>query len=371
MWYMDSEKNISTLRVESGTIVKIVLVCSILWLAFFLRDIVFVILMAVVFASAVEPSTRWFIRYKIPRIIAVLLIYTCLVLLFLGMFYFLIIPLLGDIQTFVSALPRYLGSFSEPHVAVVADPVTGASTDLVSRSRTAVEGLIGNLPISDIVTQITATLNVLSKNAFSTASTILGGALSFFLIFVLSFYLSVQQDGVTSFLKTVTPSKHRKYVIDLWTRSEKKIGLWMQGQLLLGVIVAVLVYLGLTLLGVKHALLLAFLAGIFEIIPLFGPIFSAIPAVSLAFVDNGLPLAVVVTGLYLIIQQFENQLIYPLVVKKVVGVHPIISIVALVIGAKLAGFLGLLLAVPVAAILMEFFNDLEKDRILDEQKGKK
>jgi predicted PurR-regulated permease PerM len=204
----------------------------------------------------------------------------------------------------------------------------------------------------------------------STATAILGGVLSLVLTIVLSFYLSVQQDGITNFLKTVTPTKHRKYVIGLWNRAEKKIGLWMQGQLLLGVIVAVLVYLGLTLLGVKHALLLGFLAGIFELIPLFGPILSAIPGIAIAFVDSGFTLAVVVMGLYLIIQQFESQLIYPLVVKKVVGVPPIISIVALVVGAKLAGFIGLLLSVPVAAILMEFFNDLEKDRIMEEGGGK-
>src|SRR6185295_13630846 len=136
------------------------------------------------------------------------------------------------------------------------------------------------------------------------------GVLSLVLVVVLSFYLSVQQDGITNFLKTVTPSKHRKYVIALWNRAEKKIGLWMQGQLLLGVIVAVLVYLGLTLLGVKHALLLGCLSGIFELIPLFGPILSSIPGIVIAFSDSGFTLALIVAGLYLIIQQFESQLIY-------------------------------------------------------------
>ena len=137
----------------------------------------------------------------------------------------------------------------------------------------------------------------------------------------------------------------------------------MQGQLLLAVIVAVLVFLGLTMLGVENALLLAFLAGIFEIIPLFGPILSAIPAIFIAFLDGGLSLVLLVIGLYIIIQQFENHLLYPLVVKKVVGVPPIISILALVIGAKLAGFLGILLSVPLATALIELLSDLEKRKI--------
>ena len=84
------------------------------------------------------------------------------------------------------------------------------------------------------------------------------------------------------------------------------------------------------------------------------------PAVLVAFIDGGVTQALLVSGVFLIIQQFESQLIYPLVVKKVVGVPPIISIIALVIGGKLAGFLGILLSVPLAAIVMEFLNDLEK-----------
>ena len=139
----------------------------------------------------------------------------------------------------------------------------------------------------------------------------------------------------------------------------------MQGQIVLAVIVAMLVFLGLTLLQVPHAILLAIVAGLFEIIPLFGPILAAIPAVLIAFLSGGVPLVLLVVGLYLIIQQFENQLIYPLVVKKVIGVPPIISILAIVVGGKLAGFLGIVLSVPIATVLMELYSDKEKERFLE------
>ncbi|MCI5108633.1 MAG: AI-2E family transporter, partial [Candidatus Pacebacteria bacterium] len=143
-------------------------------------------------------------------------------------------------------------------------------------------------------------------------------------------------------------------------RAEKKIGLWFQGQLLLVVIIAILTYLGLTLIGIEHSLLLAVLAGMFELIPLFGPILAGIPAVAIAFLTGGVTKALIVIALYLIIQQFENQLIYPLVVKKVVGVPAIIVILALIAGGTLAGFLGIILSVPIAAVLMELFVDLQK-----------
>lgn len=190
-----------------------------------------------------------------------------------------------------------------------------------------------------------------------------GGFLSFVLIIVLSFYLAVQDHGIANFLSVITPIKNRPYILDLWKRSEEKIGLWMQGQLLLVVIVAVLVYLGLTLVGVKHALPLAVLAGLFEIIPVFGPILASIPALALSFIDGGTSTALLVGGLYFIIQQFENQLIYPLVVKKVVGLPPVVVIIALVAGGQLAGFLGIILSVPLAAIGMEILNDYQKENV--------
>jgi predicted PurR-regulated permease PerM len=137
----------------------------------------------------------------------------------------------------------------------------------------------------------------------------------------------------------------------------------MQGQLVLAVIIGMLVYLGLLIIGVPNALLLATLAAILEIIPLFGPILASIPAIMIAFVTGGMPLALVVIGLYIIIHQFENQLIYPLVVKKVIGVSPVVSILALTAGWELAGFIGMILSVPIASAVIEFFNDFEKDKI--------
>jgi predicted PurR-regulated permease PerM len=127
-------------------------------------------------------------------------------------------------------------------------------------------------------------------------------------------------------------------------------------------LVGVLVYLGLFLLGVPYALLLAVLAAVFELIPLFGPILAAIPAILIAFVDGGIILAVLVIGLYVVIQQFESQVVYPLLVRKMVGISPIVVIIALIAGFQLAGFLGILLSAPVAAVIVELFKDYERKK---------
>lgn len=348
-----SEKIIS---VSSGTILKAVLIVLSFAALYYLRDILLVLVLAIVIASSIEPGTRWFLKRGVPRILAVLLIYSVAVTILVLMFYFLFLPLLNQSATFLSSLPEYLGELQ------VWNPLQ--NNPLLS-SNSAIQGFSENFSLGQIVGQTEGIIGNLSNGFFSTASTVFGGVLSFVLVVVLSFYLSVESEGVTNFLRIVIPAKNEDYIIDLWKRSQHKIGLWMQGQIVLAIIVAILVFLGLTLLRVENALLLAVLAGMFEIIPLFGPILAAIPAVTLALITNGMASALTVVGLYVIIQQFENQLIYPLVVRKIVGVPPIISILALIIGGKLAGFVGLIVSVPLATMIMEFLNDIEKDKNLN------
>lgn len=341
-----------SISISLGTIIKFVLVVLFFGLIFVLKDIILVLLMSIVIASAVEPGTQWFVRRKIPRLFAVIAIYIAFAICFAGIIYFLFLPLLSESSDFLRNFPTYFNAVT------ISDTLNSGFFGSGSLSN-----FTNTIDLENVVSQINHVAGSVTSNAFGTVASFFGGVMSFFLIVVLSFYLAVEEDGVGKFLKAVTTLKHEKYVVSLWKRSQRKIGLWMQGQLVLAVIVGMLVYLGLLIINVPNALLLAFLAAAFEIIPLFGPILASIPAISIAFVTGGVPLALIVIGLYIIIQQFENQLIYPLVVKKVVGVSPIVSIVALAIGWQLAGLTGLILSVPIAAVIIELFNDFEKDKI--------
>ena len=196
---------------------------------------------------------------------------------------------------------------------------------------------------------------------FRATASIFGGAFSLVLIVILSFYLSVQEKGIEKFIRLTSPLRYEKYVLDVWQRSKKKLGGWVKAQLLLGVLVGVLVFLGLTILGVKYALMLAVLAAIFEVIPIFGPVLAAIPAILIAFLQSPM-LALAALILYVIVQQFENHLIYPTVMKKATGVPPLIIILAILVGGKLGGIFGILLAVPLTVILMELLTDWAKKK---------
>ena len=342
------------ISISSGTIIRTIAIITLFGFLFILKNIVLVLLLSIVVASAVEPGTQWFVRRKVPRLFAVILIYLSTAVFLVVTVFFILLPLLSESSNFLKNFPTYFNA------TVVSNTI--ANNDFLS-SQPLVAGLTNSLNIDQLVGQINSIITSISSNAFGTVTTIFGGLLSFFLTIVLSFYLAVEEDGVGKFLKAITTIRHEKYVIALWNRSQKKIGLWMQGQLVLAIIIGMLVYLGLLIINVPNALLLATLAAAFEIIPLFGPILASIPAIMISFVSGGLPLALIVIGLYVIVHQFENQLIYPLVVKKVVGVSPIVSIVALATGFQLAGILGLILSVPIATIIIEFFNDFEKDKV--------
>lgn len=339
------------IQITSGTVVKILVIMALAYLAFVLRNLLLIILTSVVIASAIEPATRWFTKRKIPRPLAVIVMYLSLFIVIAGVTTVILPPLAQDIKSLISTIPQYVDNVD----LIDLEKIPGLS--LVLNQFTA------SFSSGELIQQVGGYTGQATFGFFQTAGTIFGSIFSFILIIVISFYLAVQDDGVSSFLRIVTPIKHEKYIIDLWKRSQRKIGLWMQGQLLLGVIVGVLTYLGLSILGVDNALLLALIAAVFELIPIFGAILSAIPAVGVALIQDGFSLALIVMGLYLIIQQFENHLIYPLVVKKIVGIPSLLAILALIVGAQLAGFLGVIISVPIAAALMEYLADIEKGKI--------
>jgi predicted PurR-regulated permease PerM len=331
-----------------GTLFKVFFALIIFYLMYTLRDLLLVLLTSVILASAIEPMTKFFTKRRVPRVISVLIIYVAMIGLFVGIFSAFFPALIQDTRNILNTLPEYVTEIQE------SDRFAG-----VPELSDIIKNLQESLDQGEIISAISGAGGT-TAGFFAAFGGVFGGILSALLILVFSFYLSVQENGVDNLIRIIVPVRSEKYVIGLWHRSQKKIGLWMQGQLLLSVIIAVLTYLGLSILGVENALVLALIAGVFELIPVFGPILAAIPAVGFALLQGGLSLGLIVAGLYIIIQQFESQLIHPLVVKKIVGIPALIAILALLVGAQIAGFLGVLISVPVTAAIMEYINDVEK-----------
>lgn len=332
------------------------LVLAIGYALFLIGDLVLVLITSVVIASAIEPVAIWAKKKNIPRLPAVISVYVLSALGLVALFYYLVMPLASEVSGLIRTLTIYFNSISD-----------GGLLSEMFKTQNVFGGFDTPAIVKELSTQLNSLTSFLSQGIFSSLSFIFGGIFNFILILVLSFYLVAQEDGIVKFLKTIVPLKHEEYAVGLWRRSQRKIGLWMQGQLVSSALVMVLVYIGLLIVGVPNALLLAVLAGAFELIP-FGSIFAAIPAVFLAYISGGMTIALVVVGIYVVVQQFQGHIIYPMVMKKVVGVSPMISITALVIGGMLAGLLGILIAVPVAAAVMEFVSDLEARKVAQASK---
>lgn len=331
------------IEIKTGTILKVALIILGLVFLYLIRDVVAIFLFSVVVASAVEPGAAWFNRHRIPWILSVLLVYVISFVILAILFSFIIPPLFNELTSFSSSIPKLINDIAAPGTLLEMIPFD------ISKA------LADN--IQTFILELKSAIGDIAGGFFQATSSIFGGALSFALIIVVSFYLSVQEKGIENFFRVIVPKEYEEYVVSLWLRSRKKIGGWLQGQILLGVIIGVLVYLGLTILRVKLALSLAILSAIFELIPYFGPVLAAIPAILIAFFQKPV-LGFYVLIFFIIIQQFENHLIYPVVIRKAIGVPPIIVILALIIGGKLGGFFGILLAVPIAAVIIEFLNDV-------------
>ena len=350
----ESSRDIN-ISISSGTVVRFFLILIGIVALYYLSDVLLVVLAAVVIASAVEPAVRRLKRYGVHRVIGAIMVYVILAGVLATILVFFMPVVINDVTGFLASAPRSisLGELWAP----IRDFGTGAGS-LASHT----------ISVADFVNSLKSFFGGgTGLGIFQTASFIFGGFLSFLIIIVLSFYLSVKEEGVDDFLSLITPVTHHAYIMDLWHRSQRKIAFWLQGQIILGIVVGLLVYLVLSILGIPHALVLALFAGIFEIIPVFGPIISSIPAILVAFTNVGVGTGILLIGLYVLIYQFESQLFYPLVVKKIVGISPIVVIIALIIGAKLAGVLGAILAVPLSAALMEYIKDIEKRRKLENE----
>lgn len=326
--------------ISTGTMIRFFAVILSLVAIYLVRDIIASLLFAVIIASALEPGINWLKARKIPRIFGVLIIYMGIAFGFFFLIY-MVFPLIlsdfGSVATLYPTLQRQ------------------ALTEI---DRT---GLLSSDTLKTIFDIPSEYIGKLGNGALSVLTSTFGGLFSFILVVVFSFYLAAQERGIESFLRMVTPVSREPYVIHLWHRSHQKLGRWFQAQLLLGALVGVFTFFGLTLLGVPHPLLFAILSAIFEIIPVVGPILASVPAVAAAFLVSPL-LGISTILLYVAVQQTESHVIVPLVMRKTIGLSPLIVVLALVVGGKIGGIFGILLAVPVATILAEFLNDWDQKK---------
>ncbi len=332
-----SNRNL-TIDISILTIIKVVLVFLLLVFLYVIQDILIILFGAIIFSATISPWIDTLQRKRIPRFIGLIIIYLVFFAILSLVIALLIPPIVAEINQIAKELPLYYQKISSFFVAWQETPA----------------------PVEDIQ-KILISLGVdLSRaaqaNIFGIFRGAFGGFFSFMLLLVLIFYMTLKEQAILKFSQQILPARFHIQIFSLIVRIQRKIGLWLKGQLFLCLIIGFLSFIGLSILGINYALFLALIAGITEIVPFIGPIVGAIPAVFLAFNQSPIK-AVSVIILYIIIQQLENQIVVPRVMKKVVGLNPIVVILAILIGGRLAGILGALMAVPVATAISVFVKD--------------
>ncbi len=337
-----------TISISSGSIIKVLLWISVFAGILYINDFIIALLVAVVLASAAEMPVRKLVQWGVPRTLAVTGLFLSLLIIIAAIVLLFIPPIADDIARFIKTLPTLLES------------VRIFGTDLGLKDLSLmVHQLSQDISKGQILT-VLKNIFMGSGSFFTTTSVVIGSLLNSLLTFVLAFYLTLEENGVHKFLKLIVPRHQEEYIDSLWSRAQKKIGLWMQGQLLLSLLVSLLVYIPMLILGMPYATLLAIIAFLGELIPMVGLTIATIPALFIAWAHGGLSLLGIVALIYFIISQLEGNVLYPKVMNKMVGVPSVIVLIALVIGAKFAGIWGMILAVPLAAIAMELISDMDK-----------
>jgi len=335
--------------VSYAAFIKLITIVLLLLFLYLIRDLLLMIIVAIVIASSIDSWIDWLQKKRVPRWLSVISVFLVLIGSFVLLFSLLVPPIIEQTQQLIGVLPQYF--------QIAFDQLS----DL--------KGVVGERAYDNIISSLNPSDSGVGEGSFSvfgTISGIFGGIFSIIMIFVLSFYFTVQEDSLKRFIKSLVPLKHRNYVDNLVSRMQKQIGYWLRGQIVLGVVVGVLLYIGLSLMGVKYALLLAILGGLLEIIPYIGPIISAVPAVFIALTQSPL-LALSVVVLYIVVQQLENHLLVPKIMQRVVGLNPLITIIVILVGVKIAGIVGGVLAVPIATAIQVFLSDIFEHKDKDDK----
>jgi len=321
-----------SIEISWNSLWRILIVVAIGAVFFVARQVFFILFLAIVLASAIEPIVNFLEKRRIPRVFSVLMIF--------------IIGLAILALLLYTVIPIALIEFKE-----FSKKASGQDLGFLS--------FLGLPQISDFNQQTTKIIDTLlggTEPIINFITSFFGNVFLVIVAFVLTFYFAAKKRAVEDFLRVILPSNYEDYIIGIYQRSREKLGRWFFSQVLLAIIIGSLCFLGLRLLGIKYALLLAILAVVLDLLPVIGPIIAGIVAFVVALSQSWL-LAIYVAIIFFVVQQIENGILRPWLAKEVMHVNPVVVIIALLVGYAVAGFLGAVLAVPAAVFLQELIDD--------------
>lgn len=319
------------LEISYSSIFKVIAAIAFVILLFYVQPVILTLFAAFVLSTVTNPIADWAENRNLPRVISAPLIFLG-VIVFVGFIFYWIIPSLAtELGYLIKHFPQYIAE------------------------NTAKYPFLEQYKIRQNLDQaILSVLNYINDQAlnifFSTVS-VLSNLFYIFLAFAIAFYLTIEKNLIKKYLRLLIDSGHHENLAVILDEIETKMGRWFAGQVLLSLVSSVIIYLGLTILGIPFAFPLAVLAAILRFVPFLGGMISDSTGIVIAFLSSPV-LGILAFLMYYILQQIEAYVLIPYVMNRTVGLNPIVVIVAVVSGGQLGGIAGALLALPITIIIV-------------------
>lgn len=329
----------NVLDISWGTIWKIFIAAVFLYILYQIRDILVWLLFSLIISILFNPSINFLRKFKIPHVLSVCFVYIG----FFGILTLLVystIPLfVSEIKEFSQILPQYFEKISPPLKEL---------------------GIKTFENLDSFINTLGGFLEKIAANIFNVLFVVFGGIFATIFVLSLAIYLSLEEKGAERTLILFFPKKYEAYILSLWERCQKKVNAWFLTRLLACFFIGIASFLVFLLFNTTYPLTLGILAGVLNFIPVVGPLFMGIFLFIIVSLES-MSKAIFVIIVFVLIQQIENNILSPLLSKKIVGLPPVLVLLSLAIGGILWGFLGAILAIPLAGILYEFLKEfLEK-----------
>lgn len=305
------------------TIIFVSAFAALLWVLVHILDIILLFFVAFILMSALNPLVEKLRKWGVPKILAVLLVFFIVVGAIVGL------------------------------ITAGLTPLISQTSNLLQRLAETINLLLQENIVDDTVIQQEA--SKLSAQILTFTVDLFRNLISWVSVFVVTIYMLLDREKMENYATSFFGQRQER-VKKLLTKIENKLGDWLRGQVILSAVVGVMVYLGLVVLGVEFALPLAIIAGLLEIVPVIGPIISAIPAVLIGLTVSPF-FAGLIAAIYLIVQQVESHVIVPQLMRHAVGINPLLVILAVSVGGRLLGIAGALLAVPITVVVLLIIHE--------------
>jgi predicted PurR-regulated permease PerM len=330
-------------RVVWATLVLISVILG-FWLLYRFHQVSFTFFIAIVIGTVIRPAVAWLHRQGLPQTTGVIFVYLMLFLLLAG-FLLLQFPLISEQSATIAAvMPDYYQN-ARQWVATHPNPFLASLSEFLPAA-------LPNLkPVQQTDQELIASAGQVAGYVTSLAK----GIFTAIMILALAFYWTLEGPRIIKSFLLVIPQIQRESISELISAMESKVGFYIVGQAILCTVIGILALIAYILIGLPNALVLALIAGVLEAVPMIGPLLGAVPAalVALSIAPDKLIWVIVATVL---IQQVENSLLVPRIMKKAVGVNPFVTLLALFAFSTLFGLAGALMAIPMAAMIQLALN---------------